>query len=67
MIQEGCKDDSDGVLPSLQAPKALPHPSPAWPPTQVSKFTVEKVQQSLGLVFPDPVKVHHCSDGLSAR
>lgn len=67
LIQERCKDDSDEVLPSLQAPKSLPHSSAAWPPTQARKFTVEKAQQNLQLMFPDPVKVHDGSDGMSTR
>ena len=67
LVQKGWEDDSDEALHSFQAPKTLPHPNAVWPVTQASQFTAEKAQQSLELMFPDPMEVHNLSDGLSTR
>ena len=39
----------------FRPPNPFPNPSAVWPVMQASKFTVEKAQQSLELMFPDPM------------
>ena len=39
----------------FRPPNPFPNPSAVQPVMQASKFTVEKAQQSLELMFPDPM------------